>query len=79
MLTVDDDGFRSMDAIEGYPRLYRREQIRVHLVGGGQVLSWVYIMNRLPDKATVIECGDWKRYRSERAKRETAGEKDAKK
>ena len=79
VLTVDDDGFRSMDAIEGYPRLYRREQIRVHLVGGGQVLAWVYIMNRLPDKATVIECGDWKRYRSERAKRETAGEKDAKK
>ena len=35
VLTVDDDGFRSMDALEGYPRLYRREQIRVHLVGGG--------------------------------------------
>ena len=63
VLTVDDNGFRSMDAIEGYPRLYRREQIRVHLVGGGQVLAWVYIMNDLPKKATVIESGDWVAYR----------------
>lgn len=63
VLTVDDDGFKSMDWLEGYPRLYRREQIRVHLVGGGQVLAWVYIMNDLPKKATVIESGDWVAYR----------------
>ena len=63
LLTVDDEGFRSMDWLEGYPRLYRREQIRVHLVGGGQVLAWVYIMNNLPKKATVIESGDWVSYR----------------
>lgn len=52
-----------MDRLEGYPSLYRREQIRVHLVGGGQVLAWVYIMNRLPDGAPVIESGDWVAYR----------------
>lgn len=63
VLTVDDDGFKSMDWLEGYPRLYRREQIRIHLVGGGQVLAWVYIMNDLPKKATVIESGDWVAYR----------------
>ena len=63
VLTVGDDGFRSMDRLEGYPSLYRREQIRVHLVGGGQVLAWVYIMNNLPEKATVIESGDWVSYR----------------
>ena len=63
VLTVDDDGFKSMDWLEGYPRLYRREQIRVHLVGGGQVLAWVYIMNNLPKNATVIESGDWVSYR----------------
>ena len=63
VLTVGEDGFRSMDRLEGYPSLYRREQIRVHLVGGGQVLAWVYIMNRLPDGAPVIESGDWVAYR----------------
>ncbi len=63
VLTVGEEGFRSMDRLEGYPSLYRREQIRVHLVGGGQVLAWVYIMNNLPKNATVIESGDWVSYR----------------
>ena len=63
VLTVGDDGFRSMDRLEGYPRLYRREQIQVHFVGGGSVLAWVYIMNNLPKDAKVIEGGDWISYR----------------
>ena len=63
VLTVDDEGFKSMDRLEGYPRLYRREQIQVHLVGGGNVLAWVYIMNNLPKGAPVIESGDWVAYR----------------
>ena len=65
VLTVGDDGFRSMDRLEGYPNLYRREQIQVHLVGGGSVLAWVYIMNRLPASAKVIAGGDWRTYRRE--------------
>ena len=60
---VGEDGFRSMDRLEGYPSLYRREQIQVHLVGGGSVLAWVYIMNNLPKGAPVIESGDWVAYR----------------
>ncbi len=63
VLTVDDDAFRSMDRLEGYPNFYRREQIQVNLVGGGRVLAWVYILNRLPEDATVIEGGDWRAYR----------------
>ena len=63
VLTVGEDGFRSMDRLEGYPSLYRREQIQVHLVGGGNVLAWVYIMNNLPKGAPVIESGDWVAYR----------------
>ena len=63
VLTVNDDGFRSMDRLEGYPHLYRREQIQVHLAGGGNVLAWVYIMNSLRKDAPVIESGDWVAYR----------------
>ena len=63
VLTVDNEGFKSMDRLEGYPRLYRREQIQVHLVGGGNVLAWVYIMNNLRKDASVIESGDWVAYR----------------
>ena len=63
VLTVDDDAFRSMDRLEGYPSFYRREQRQVNLVGGGRVLAWVYVMNRLPEGAKVIEGGDWRKYR----------------
>ena len=63
MLTVDDDAFRSMDRLEGYPSFYRREQRQIHLVGGGSVLAWVYVMNRLPEGAKIIESGDWRKYR----------------
>ena len=63
VLTADDEAFRSMDRLEGYPRLYRREKIRVCLEGGGCVTAWVYIMNRLPDGAKPIECGDWRKFR----------------
>ncbi|MCR5414320.1 MAG: gamma-glutamylcyclotransferase [Kiritimatiellae bacterium] len=63
LLTVDDEAFRSMDILEGCPRLYRRERIRVHLEGGSFRLAWVYIMNRLPESAALIESGDWKAHR----------------
>ena len=75
VLTVDDEGFKSMDRLEGYPRLYRREQIQVHLVGGGNVLAWVYIMNNLRKDAPVIESGDWVAYRKAGYRNAVAEEK----
>ena len=62
LLTVDDDGFKSMDRLEGYPRLYRREEIDVY-TSQGRARAWVYIMNRLPEGAKVIAGGDWREYR----------------
>ena len=59
LLLVDDEGFKSMDRLEGYPRLYRREEIMV-MTGAGRRKAWVYIMNRLPERAKVIESGDWR-------------------
>ena len=66
LLTVNEVGFRSMDRLEGYPSLYRREQFQVNLVGGGRVLAWIYIMNHLPTNAKVIEGGDWRKYNAEK-------------
>ncbi len=62
LLTVDDESFESMDMLEGYPRLYRREEIDVY-TPNGRFRAWVYIMNRLPEHATVIEGGDWRKHR----------------
>lgn len=60
LLTVNAEGFRSMDRLEGYPRLYRREEITVFPSCGGQTRAWVYIMNALPKDARPIESGSWK-------------------
>lgn len=59
LLTVDDEGFKSMDRLEGYPRLYRREEIEV-VTESGHAKAWVYILNCMPKNATVIESGDWR-------------------
>ena len=60
LLTVNEAGFKSMDRLEGYPRLYRREEITVYPSTGGRTKAWVYIMNCLPENAKVIEGGDWR-------------------
>ena len=52
-----------MDRLEGYPRLYRREEIEAFTAEGGRVRAWVYIMNSLPKDAKVIEGGDWRNRR----------------
>ena len=62
LLVVDDEGFKSMDRLEGYPRLYRREEIDVW-TQYGKGRAWVYIMNRLPENAKLIEGGDWREHR----------------
>jgi len=61
VLAVDDEGLRSMDRLEGYPRLYRREEIEVYPKCGGRVRAWVYIMNSLPKDAKVIASGSWRK------------------
>ena len=61
VLDADDAQMRSMDRLEGCPRLYRRERIEVALADGSRATAWVYIMNKLPDAATPIPGGDWRR------------------
>ena len=63
LLTVDIEGFRSMDRLEGYPRLYRREEIEVFTAMGSRAKAWVYIMNSLPENAKVIASGSWRNRR----------------
>ena len=60
LLTVDADGLARMDELEGYPRLYRRDDILAVLRDGTAVPAMVYVMNRLPPRATVIASGDWR-------------------
>ena len=37
---VDDDTFRSLDFLEGYPSFYTRKQVEVH----DGTLAWMYIL-----------------------------------
>jgi len=61
MLTVTAEGLAHMDVLEGYPRLYRRDEVDdATLEDGTVVKAMVYVMNRLPERAAVIASGDWR-------------------
>ena len=60
VLTVDAKVLKSMDALEGYPRFYRRDEVEATLADGTVVRAMVYVMNRLPERAAVIASGDWR-------------------
>lgn len=60
------EAWANVDRLEGYPRLYDRLLTDVTLETGETVQAWVYVMQRLPERAKVIECNDWKEYRKTR-------------
>jgi gamma-glutamylcyclotransferase (GGCT)/AIG2-like uncharacterized protein YtfP len=61
LIEVTAQDFANIEKLEGYPNLYRHQQIPATLPDGSNVQAWVYIMNRLPEHATVIKSGDWKK------------------
>jgi len=60
MLTVTAEGLAHMDVLEGYPRLYRRDEVEAVLEDGSAVKAMVYVINHLPERAAVIASGDWR-------------------
>ena len=63
VLEVAEETFARLDRLEGYPHLYDRKRVPILLEDGSRVEAWVYVLQRLPERATVIECGDWRAYR----------------
>lgn len=63
VLEVAEETFARLDRLEGYPHLYDRKRVPVLIEDGSRVEAWVYVLQRLPERATVIECGDWRAYR----------------
>lgn len=58
LLEVDEATMERLDRLEGYPRLYGHRKMAVRLPDGQDDTAWVYMMNRLPDRAGVILSGD---------------------
>lgn len=65
VLETDDAGIARMDILEGYPRMYGRRKVKVSTDDGRVMEALVYVMNDVPDRATVIDCGDWCAYRTD--------------
>lgn len=63
LLEVDEATMERLDRLEGYPNLYDRRKVTVSLPDGQADTAWVYVMNRLPDRARVIPGGDWREWR----------------
>lgn len=60
LVEIPIEDWKNVDNLEGYPRLYDRKVILAKCNAGREVEGWVYIMNRLPERAKVIESGSWK-------------------
>lgn len=69
VLMVSAETFARLDRLEGYPNLYDRVRIPVLREDGTRVDAWVYVMRSLPQGAKVIDGGDWRTYRGNRAHR----------
>ena len=61
LIEIPFEDWPNVDRLEGYPRLYDRKLIQATLADGSVEDGWVYIMNRIPTRATVIKSGDWKK------------------
>ncbi len=64
LLTVTDATLARMDILEGYPTLYRRENVKTVLEDGFENEALVYVINTLPRGAKVIPGGDWRNFRN---------------
>lgn len=61
LVEITLEAWRKVDRLEGYPGFYDRLLTTVKLEDGSTAEAWVYVMNKLPPKATVIGGGDWKK------------------
>ena len=63
LIEIPFEDWEAVDRLEGYPRLYDRLMFPAKLADGTATTGWVYVMQNLPEMATVIESGSWKEYR----------------
>ena len=65
VLRVTRSQLAHMDVLEGYPNLYRRENVVVHGADDNDYDCIVYVMNSMPAQAKFIRCGRWKDRRAD--------------
>ena len=64
LFILNDETYARIEILEGYPNLYRREEIECKIADGKVVKAPVYIMNKLPARAREItNYGGWRTYR----------------
>ena len=61
LIEIPFEDWSHVDCLEGYPRLYDRKLVPATLADGSVEEGWVYVMNEIPSRATVIKSGDWKK------------------
>ena len=61
LIEIPFEDWPQVDCLEGYPRLYDRKLVPATLADSSVEEGWVYVMNEIPSRATVIKSGDWKK------------------
>ena len=65
LIAIPLEDWKRVDCLEDYPRLYDRKRIQATLAGGSVDTGWVYIMKRIPARATIIKSGNWKKSKAD--------------
>ena len=60
LIDIPISAWADVDRLEGYPLMYDCRLYPATLADGTKNKAWIYVMNHLPSKSTVIESGDWK-------------------
>ena len=60
LIEIPIEDWPNIDRLEGYPRFYDRKLVSAKLADGSETEGWVYVMDRISNRATVIRSGSWK-------------------
>lgn len=67
LILVDEEGLERLDAYEGCPDLYSRQDITVKTEGGFFVPAFIYVYNGNVHKDDLVPHGDWLAHEKENA------------
>lgn len=60
LIVIPEEDWQPIDQLEEYPDVYDRQIISALLPDGTSQDGWIYIMNKLPVHAQIIQSGNWK-------------------
>ena len=63
LYSVDANGLRALDRLEGHPDFYARQRTAIE-AERGSIDAWMYVLQDRRQRAPTVPQGDWRAYRA---------------